>query len=364
MPFLRRSCSASGGLSSPIARPIFTMRRYTREIRCPASSSIGRAASGPGGLVGEPADQLAPARQRPARRRRAQGADHPAALGLAAGGQQAAQRLELGARAVGQRGCERVEVEQVDVEVAHRARDLLEPPEVAPRGGQRLGREHARELALDRARAPHRDAEVVQELGVDVGQRAREVGLDRRQQVGRGRSRPPRRRARRRSSAHARLGRDARRVAAGGDHRLVVERLGRRDQPEVVLQRAPHAPQRAVVAAHAEHVHARAQRGARAAAARPATGPRSAAARPSCARRRARAGPARGCARAPWGASARISTRPASASRSGPAGRSATSSARAPCAAPRARRRRPAAARRRRCTSVSPAARSRPSNVS
>ena len=71
-----------------------------------------------------------------------------------------------------------VELEHVDVEVADVAGGLLEPAELGAEVRELVRREHGLELALDRARAPHRDSQVVQELAVEVGDRAVEVRLD------------------------------------------------------------------------------------------------------------------------------------------------------------------------------------------
>ena len=53
---------------------------------------------------------------------------------------------------------------------------------MAPR--QHVGRQHALAVAQHRAAAPHGDAQVVEELRVDVVDRARQVGVDGREEVG------------------------------------------------------------------------------------------------------------------------------------------------------------------------------------
>ena len=87
----------------------------------------------------------------------------------------------------------------VDVEVACRAGLLAEPAErLAVRVAHVVG-QHALRLGQHRAGAAHRDAQLVEELHVDVVDGARPVGLDRVGQVGehapvarRGRARRPR----------------------------------------------------------------------------------------------------------------------------------------------------------------------------
>ena len=76
-----------------------------------------------------------------------------------------------------------VPVQQLDVEVTGGARDRLDPAERVALGGQGFGREGALELAQHRAAPPHRHAQVVEELGVEVGKRPRQVGLDHPRQV-------------------------------------------------------------------------------------------------------------------------------------------------------------------------------------
>ena len=84
-----------------------------------------------------------------------------------------------------------VPVQQLDVEVTGGARDRLNPAEGVSLRGQRFGREGALELPQHRAAAPHRHAQVVEELGVDVGERPRQVGFDHPGQVAENRHRRP-----------------------------------------------------------------------------------------------------------------------------------------------------------------------------
>ena len=166
-----------------------------------------------------------------------------------------------------------------------------------------------------------RDAQVVQELAVDVGQRAGQVRLDRRQQP---RDSIARRRRRRAASGRARAssfddtppGR-----AAGAPDRLVVQRLGRgrerRARPRAC--RCTRA-ERLVVAAHRRDVHARAQRGAGPSRSPRSWPPRPRAARRSSPRRRARAAAPAAAHAARRAVSARTSTSGASSSRRRPGG--------------------------------------------
>jgi hypothetical protein len=70
----------------------------------------------------------------------------------------------------------------MDVEVAGVAGGLLKPAELAAEMRELRRREHPFELALNRARASHRNPKVVQELAVEVLDRAVQVRLDHREQ--------------------------------------------------------------------------------------------------------------------------------------------------------------------------------------
>ena len=138
----------------------------------------------------------------------------------------AAQRVQLGLHRLRQRCPQVVEVEQVDVEVAQVAGDLLDALELVAEVLQAL-RVDRLELALERARAADRDAQVVQELAVDVLERPGQVlrdhleqpGEDGRGGLGRGLVGV---------ELQVELGARARRAPAGGEHRLVDERERRR----------------------------------------------------------------------------------------------------------------------------------------
>ena len=88
------------------------------------------------------------------------------------------------------------------------------------------------------AGAANRDAVVVQELGVDVGERAREVGLHHLEQPPQDRARRRRRRARRGPSGTSILAGLPAGSAAAGDDRLVEQRLAGGPQPELSTSRA------------------------------------------------------------------------------------------------------------------------------
>ena len=70
-----------------------------------------------------------------------------------------------------------VPFQQLDVQVAHRSRDGLDPPQLGAMALECGGREDAPQLPQDRPRASQRDAELVQELGVDVVEGAGQVRL-------------------------------------------------------------------------------------------------------------------------------------------------------------------------------------------
>src|SRR3954452_12586270 len=98
-------------------------------------------------------------------------------------GEQRANELQVLPVVLGYRPLEVVELEQVDVYVAAGARDLLEPLELLPEARELLRREHRLELALERAGPADSHTQVAQELAVEVGKRARQVGLDHVQQA-------------------------------------------------------------------------------------------------------------------------------------------------------------------------------------
>ncbi len=66
--------------------------------------------------------------------------------------------------------------EDEDVEVARRPCEAAKPGEFSREVLDAVGWKHVLELAKQRSRAPERDAEVVQELGVEVRAESRLVG--------------------------------------------------------------------------------------------------------------------------------------------------------------------------------------------
>jgi hypothetical protein len=168
-------------------------------------------------------------------------------------GQQRAHRGERRV-AVGRNAGEQfVPVEQLHVEVAGGAGDRLDPLERRALAGQLVGRERPLQLAQDGAAAADRDPEVVEELGVVVGQRAGQVGFDHAGEVtqhphGRlvGAVVGPQR--------HADLGADAAGVAPRRGHRLVGHGGRRLDEARLAREH-PHDPRQwARVAEHARHL--------------------------------------------------------------------------------------------------------------
>ena len=115
--------------------------------------------------------------------------------------------------------------------------------------GALLGVVHPLELAQDRAGAPHRHAQVVEELGVEVGDRARDVGLGDRgelgEHVGGGRIG-----ARAGGERDLRLRRHPAEAPAGRDDRLVEHRVLRGLEPEPLAQHPQRPLEVAVVAEH------------------------------------------------------------------------------------------------------------------
>ena len=175
MPRLRRSCSASGGLSPSILRPSLSIRASTFAIRSPAVASIGLPASfpGPEGSAASACQARSAARKRLPRRPRASFARSRSRRAR----EQRPQRLELGRADVADVRGQLRPLEQLDVEVAHRAGQRLRPLQLVAHVRAGLRVVHVLELAQDGARAADRDAQVVQELGVEVLERPREVRL-------------------------------------------------------------------------------------------------------------------------------------------------------------------------------------------
>ena len=133
-----------------------------------------------------------------------------------------------------------VELEHVHVEVPDVARGLLQPAELRAVMRELVGGEYALEFALDRARAPHRHPQIVQELAVEVGDRAVEVRLDHLEhpaQHDRGGAVG----ALIGLERHAHLGREATRHAARSPDRFVDERLVGRLEAELADECLLHA---------------------------------------------------------------------------------------------------------------------------
>ena len=110
---------------------------------------------------------------------RAQGAGQPPLLGDAPLGEVVVERCQVGRVGGGQLGRRGGEAEQVDVEIAGRRGEIAQPLELGPvLGGQAV--RAAGRAELERGPGPaHRDPQVMQELGVDVADRARDVRLQR-----------------------------------------------------------------------------------------------------------------------------------------------------------------------------------------
>jgi hypothetical protein len=164
------------------------------------------------------------------------------------------------ARDVGRQSLgELAELEQLHVEVARRAGDPLQLPEAVAKDAQRLGREDAAQLALQRARAAHRHAQVVQELAVDVPKRAGQVELDDLVQAAQDLHRGG-------VGALAGVELEAQlRGGAAGDPAcrldgVELDRPWRLAEPERAGQQRQQPRELAVVAEHADDVQARAQR--------------------------------------------------------------------------------------------------------
>ena len=103
--------------------------------------------------------------------------------------QQRPHRRQRRPPVLGQRGEQVAPLEELDVEVAGRPRHRLHPPERVALAAERPGREGALHLPQHRSAAPDRHPQVVEELRVEVVERARQVGLD---DTGQRRGRPPR----------------------------------------------------------------------------------------------------------------------------------------------------------------------------
>ena len=223
------------------------------------SASIGAPASGRSAVAGALVAQRAPGGQRRFEALAAQAAPQLRELAGAPALQQAAQRLEVRGALARERRDELVPLEQLDVEVAHGPGQRLHPPELGPQMGALAGVVHALELAQHRARAPDRHAQVVEELGVEVGERAGDVGLG---DLGQPREhlRGGSVRARAGGELDARLGGEAVGAPADGLDRLVVDVAPGGLEAEPVAQDAQRPLVLVVVAEHRLHDEPRGER--------------------------------------------------------------------------------------------------------
>ena len=125
----------------------------------------------------------------------------------AVGDDLAAQRLEVVAGLVAvERGDPLVPFDDLHVEVTRRAGEVAEGPHRRLGPGQHVGSEDGAAVAQDRTGAPHGDAQVVQELRVEIVEGAGQVDLDGRGEVGQHEAEPL----------------DRRQVAVEGDARVDV----------------------------------------------------------------------------------------------------------------------------------------------
>ena len=164
-----------------------------------------------------------------------------------------------GRRCSGSVRTEVLELEHVDVEVAARARDALEPAELRAEVLKRLGWEGGAQLPQQRARPPHGHPEFVQELTVDVSDRPGQVRLDQLEQ----RLQDPARCTIRPLvgfEAHARLRRHAGGAAARPCGSFVLQRNVGGYQPNRRLEQSADLRQLLVVAENADRVQARPER--------------------------------------------------------------------------------------------------------
>ena len=214
------------------------MRRYTFAIRAPASVPIGMLASGRSSTArpsSESSSSAHPASSAPVRSER-----NARTIRRRAAARRARSTPSSGSRSGrtpgGTSARIALELQQVHVEVAHVAGHLLQPAELVPEALELGRREHPAQLALDRARAPDRDPEVVEELAVEIRDRALQVGLDHVEQ---------RAQHRRRGSVgplrpcerNADLRRGAAGLRPGRDERLVHQRPRRGLETQVAAER-------------------------------------------------------------------------------------------------------------------------------
>ena len=140
---------------------------------------------------------------------------------------------------------------------------LLQPAELRPEARELVGREYALELALDERERRTATRKVVQELGVDVGDRAVEVRLDHLEQPAQ-HDRGSGVRALTGLERNPNLRRETAGHAAGGPDRLIDQRLVGGLEAELDDEHLLHAAQLLVVPADAGHPQARPQRRVRA----------------------------------------------------------------------------------------------------
>ena len=136
---------------------------------------MGRSASGPGGGSSrKPRHRSSSRRKRTDRRARSVSRWAVPVLGF----EQHLQRVELLAHLGGQLAQLLVELEQLNVEVARRARGLLDPSEAGLEPGQRRGSEDPWKRLQPGSGAAHGHPQVVEELGVELVEGPVDVGLD------------------------------------------------------------------------------------------------------------------------------------------------------------------------------------------
>ncbi len=210
----------------------------------------------PGVPPGRAGSQRAPLVQCPREAGAAQAAPQRAEGVAAPPGQQFVQRREVGRALLRKGGGQLIPLEQLHVEIAHRPGEGLHPAQLHTQMGPLGGRVHPVQLAEHRACSPNRDAQVVEELGVEVIERPGHVRLG---DIGKPREHHPGRLVGGGPAGELRAGpRGEARGPHTGDRRRFVEQRHRGGgEAELPGQLIPDPLERLVVTEHGAHPEAR-----------------------------------------------------------------------------------------------------------
>ena len=208
---MRTACRCAGSVCSSIVFAHCASRLLSRQARRRDHFSERRLASGAVGRERHrPRQESLPVGKQRLVARAVQRLDQRRPLVRLSVAQKRDERVHVRRRQIRGLCAER---EDEHVEIARRSREASKPREFASRSARPVGGKHVLELAEQRSRAADRDAEVVQELGVEVRAQARLVGEQDRDE----RAMDLRGRRLRRGTSGARSMRERWRVALSGD---------------------------------------------------------------------------------------------------------------------------------------------------